>query len=187
MARKYGQDKQSLLNAYERYLEQINRDLDYIEEHDPDSVVLERWRGYFQHITTPDPNYNALRKAVSQIRKLAESGIFSPEGQERSKAATIHRLKELGVEGVNRRNFNSVIRFLDDARARGLAAVFPSTQLIEAIVTAKKKGLSKREIQENIERWERDYARPYKKDGRLVEVITPRPIKIHVKRRKKAK
>lgn len=181
MARKYRQDKQSLLNAYGRYLEQINNDLNYIEEHDPDSVTLDRWRGYFQPITTPDPNYNALRKAVSQIRQVAESGMLSPEGQRRSIANAIDTLRRSGVQGINRRNFNSIMRFLDDARSRGLAAVYSSTQLIEAIREAKNKGLSDRDIKANIEKWARQSVR-YDREGRQVEVI--RPPKLNVRRPK---
>lgn len=183
MARKYGQDKRSLLNAYERYLEQINNDLNYIEEHDPDSVTLDRWRGYFQPITTPDPNYNALRKAVSQIRQVAESGMLSPEGQRRSKENAIHTFHRLGVKGINRKNFNSVMRFLDDARSRGLAAVYSSSQLVEPIVEAKNKGLTKEEIEANIAKWAKKAVK-YDREGRQVEVINPPKLNV---RRPKAK
>lgn len=185
MPRKYRQDKQSLLERYSEYLKQINEDLARIEEEDPDSVTLDRWRGYFQPITTPDPNYNALRKAVSQIRKVAESGMLSQEGQERSRANAIETLKQSGIEGINKRNFNSYMRFLDDARSRGLAAVYSSTQLIRAIREAKDHKLSDSEIRANIDKWSRNSVR-YDKEGKQVEVISPPKLNVrHTKSRRR--
>ena len=68
------------------------------------------------------------------------------------------------------------MRFLDDARAKGLGALYSSTQLIEAIQEAKQKGLTKAQIKKNIERWAKNVDRD--KEGKIVEVVTPKKLKV---------
>lgn len=182
MARR-PRDRRSLMAQYNEYLQKVNEDLERLEELDPDSVALDRWRGYFQPITTEEPNYRWLQKAVSQIRKVSESGMLSPEGMERSISNTIQTLKESGVEGINRRNFNSYMRFLDDARARGLAAVYSSTQLIRAIKDAKSRKLTNQEIEANIDKWARHSVK-FDKEGRQVEIIRPPKLNVRHVRKK---
>lgn len=182
MARR-PRDRKSLMAQYDEYLQKVNEDLERLEELDPDSVALDRWRGYFQPITTEEPNYRWLQKAVSQIRKVSESGMLSPEGQERSIAITIETLKRLGIEGVDRRNFKSIMHFLDDARARGLGSLYSSTQLIEAITFAKKKKLTKSEINANIKKWSKDLLK-MDKEGRVVEIIKPPKLNVRHVRKK---
>ena len=65
---------------------------------------------------------------------------------------TLHRE---GYDYINRRNFNSFMRFLDDARAKGLGALYSSTQLIDKIHEMKSRGLTKKQILKNIDRWSR--------------------------------
>ena len=72
---------------------------------------------------------------------------------------TLHRE---GYDYINRRNFNSFMRFLDDARAKGLGALYSSTQLIDKIHEMKRRGLTKKQILTNISRWSRISSFPYR-------------------------
>lgn len=172
MARKF----KTKLSEYNYYRKMINKNLDKLEKVSPDSVALERWRGYFQEITTAKPNARALSKLTKQARDLYKSGQTSIKVVRRSEALAIQTLHEEGYNYINRRNFNSFMRFLDDARAKGLGALYSSTQLIEAIQEAKQKGLTKAQIKKNIERWAKNVDRD--KEGKIVEVVTPKKLKV---------
>ena len=69
------------------------------------------------------------------------------------------------------------MHFLDDARARGLAALYSSDQLIEAYQQMREKKLSRRQIQENINRWANKAIR-YDKEGKLIEREETPPLKV---------
>ena len=172
MARKF----KSKLSEYNYYRKMINKNLDKLEKVSPDSVALERWRGYFQEVTTENPNAKALSSLTKQARDLYKSGQTSVKAVRRTEALAIQTLHEEGYDYINRRNFNSFMRFLDDARAKGLGALYSSTQLIEAIQEAKQKKLSKAQIKKNIEHWAKNIDRD--KEGKIVEVVTPKKLKV---------
>ena len=88
----------------------------------------------------------------------------------------IKTLKELGYDYIDRRNFGSFMNFLDDARARGLGAIYSSTQLIEAFKEAKDKGLNKAQILANIDYWAKKYIKY--EDNKIIEPDQYVPIKV---------
>jgi hypothetical protein len=165
----------NLLSKYESYRKKIESNLDRIREHDPDSVILEKWNKYYQPITSENPNYNAVRTALKDIKDLYNSGATSLEKSERSIANTIDTLKRKGYGYVNRKNFNSFMRFLDDARARGLGSLYSSTQLIDLIKEAKDKKLTEAQIRANIDKWARQTIK-YDQEGKVIEVENPRRL-----------
>ena len=169
----------NLLSKYESYRQKIEANLDQIRKHDPDSVILEKWNKYYQPITSENPNYNAVRTALKDIKQLYDSGATSLETSERSIANTIDTLRRKGYGYVNRRNFNSFMRFLDDARSRGLGSLYSSTQLIDLIKEAKDKKLTDAQILANINKWARQTVK-YDKEGKVIEVENPR--KLYVRR-----
>ena len=69
------------------------------------------------------------------------------------------------------------MHFLDDARARGLASIHSSEQMIEAYQEMRQKGLSKKQIIENINRWA-NKAIKYDKEGKLIEREETPPLKV---------
>ena len=130
---KYASEKQ--IREFNKMVKSIEADLRILESQDPDSVSLERWRGYFHEI---DPSskldLRTFRKLYKSAKNVSESGQLSIEGIERSKASALETIRnELGLDYINKRNFNSFIHFLDDARARGLGSVYSSEQLLDAI------------------------------------------------------
>ena len=69
------------------------------------------------------------------------------------------------------------MRFLDDARARGLGSIYSSEQLIKAVNEAKRKGLTKAQVEANIERWAKKVVK-FDSEGKQVEVVSPPEIKV---------
>ena len=169
--------REQIRNEYNRITKEINKNLAEIEKKRPDSIALERYRGYFEPIEETDLNYNTMRRMLKQARQVYESGETSLDVIERGEALAIKTLKEEGYDFINRRNFNSFMRFLDDARARGLGSLYSSEQLLEMIHEAKKRGLSKREILKNMDRWAKQTAKR-DKEGKIVEQVKPKKLTI---------
>lgn len=163
---------------YNKMVTDINRQIRRLEKADPESVSLEHYRNYFQKVTTKNPNLRTIQKLYTSAKRLLKSGELSVEAQTRSKANAIRTLHDEGFTYINKRNFNSYIRFLDDARARGLASIYSSTQILEAVHEAKKQGLSKEQILNNMDRWSKNMKRD--KEGKLIEQIEPRKLRIKI-------
>lgn len=154
----------------------INKKLKTLAKNDPESITLERYKNVFRKVTTKNPNYNTIRKLYSSAKNLLESGSLSLEAQERSIANAIDTLHREGYDFINRSNFNSFMRFLDDARARGLGSLYSSTQLLETFNEARKQGLTKAQILKNIERWSAEASKD--ESGKLIEIDNKIKLKI---------
>lgn len=169
MARKF----KSKLSEYNYYAKMINKNLSKLAKELPESRALERYKGEFE--LNPEPE--ALRSMLKKARQVYKSGATSIANERRTMALAIDTLKEQGIDFVNRRNFKSFFNFLDDARARGLGALYSSTQLIEAIKQAKDKGLSKADIKANIDYWASKQLK-YDNEGKLIEPLSFQPLKV---------
>lgn len=175
MARKISDTaREKVMNEYNDYVRRINENMDQIEKDQPDSIALERYRGYFREIKDKNLDYRTMQRMRKQAREVYESGQTSLDAVERSKELALKTLHEEGYDYINRKNFNSFMRFLDDARAKGLGSLYSSTQLIEKIREAKEKGLTKAEIKANIERWSKQI--PRDDDGKEIEQIRPKKL-----------
>lgn len=163
-------------NQYNQMVKEINRQIRRLEKADPESVTLERYRNYYQPVTSKNPDYRMIRKLYSSAKKLLSSNELSLESQARAKANAIETLHREGMDYINKRNFNSYMRFMEDARSRGLASLYSSTQIIEAIHEAKSKGLTDSQIKANIKRWSNQMKRD--REGRIIEQIEPKKLKI---------
>lgn len=171
--------KKELLDEFNRNVREINRNLEELEKNIPDSIALERYKGQFWEIDDPSYNYNKLRALNKSAKELLRSGKVSVEGQERSIALALETLHKEGYDYINRRNFNAFMRFLDDARAKGLGALYSSTQLIEKIKEMKDRRLTKGEILANIDRWAKVHVKR-DKEGKIIEQVKPK--KLYIKR-----
>jgi len=173
MARK---DSSKLQAEYNMNVGKIQKALKALEKADPESVTLDRYKGFFRKSTSKQPNYNTIRAMNKKAKEVLNSGVLSLEGHERSIANAIETLHSEGYEFINRKNFNSFMRFLDDARARGLGSLYSSEQILEAINNAKNKGLSEGEIKKNIERWSKQMGTDT--SGKVIEVSNPKPLTV---------
>ena len=179
MARSHKYASQKSVEEYNEYVRKINQDLSELQHYDPDAKSLERYAGEFHEL---DPkgkwNANTVRKMKSQAKRLYESGQLSWDAEQRSKATAIQTLREeYGYDFIDGRNFSAFMHFLDDARARGLASIYSSEQMIEAYQEMREKGLSKKQIIENINRWANKAIR-YDKEGKLIEREETPPLKV---------
>lgn len=159
------------------YVKMLNRNLARLEQKMPESRALERYRGEFVEITSKNPNKRKVAEALKKVRDIYKSGVTSLSSERRSVALSIDTLKRNGINYVNKKNFKSFFNFLDDARARGLGALYSSTQLIEAFKEAKKKKLTKTQILANIDYWANKYIK-YDEDGLIEEPDMVKPIKV---------
>ena len=173
MPRKF----KSKLTEYNYYAKMINKNLSKLAKEMPESRALERYRGEFEPITSDNPNKRMVSKLAKQARDVYKSGVTSLSSERRSVALAIDTLKKQGINYVNKRNFKSFFNFLDDARARGLGALYSSTQMIEAFKEAKKKKLTKTQILANIDYWANKYIK-YDEDGLIEEPDVVKPIRV---------
>ena len=155
----------------------INKNLSKLAKEMPESRALERYRGEFQPITSKNPNKQIVNKLYKSAKNVLKMGVTDIDSERRSVALAIDTLKRSGIDYVNKRNFKSFFNFLDDARARGLGALYSSTQLIEAFKEAKDKGLSKKEIMANIDYWSSKNVK-YDDEGMIIEPDEYKPLKV---------
>jgi len=177
MAPRSRQTRERLLEDFNRNVREINRNLEELEKKTPDSIALERYKGEFYEISDPNYNYNALRRMNKRAKEILKSGAVSVEGQERSMGLALETLHREGYDYINRRNFNSFMRFLDDARAKGLGALYSSTQLIEKIKEMKDRRLTKKQILANIDRWSKTNIKR-DREGKVIEQVKPKKLYI---------
>ena len=173
--------RENLMNEYNKNVDQLHANLRQLEEQNPDSVALERYRNRFYKENDPNLNYNTLRKMNKELKNVLESGATSLDVIERTETLAIETLHKEGYDFIDRRNFNSFMRFLDDARARGLGALYSSTQLISKIKTMRDRQLTKEEILKNMDRWAKQEIK-YDKEGKPSEQIVPK--RLYIKRYK---
>lgn len=167
------------IENYNALVDKIERQLDLLEEADPESIVLERWRGYYQkYDLNAKVNESAFNKLYKSAKNIYESGALEESSVERSIGGAISTIRERFGININRRNFNSFMRFLDDARARGLGGVYDSEQILTAIADAKRKGLTEAQIRANIRRWASKVVRFDKDTGKQIEIVNPPEIKV---------
>ena len=155
----------------------INKNLSKLAKEMPESRALERYRGEFQPITSKNPNKQVVNKLYKSAKNVLKMGVTDIDSERRSVALAIDTLKRSGIDYVNKRNFKSFFNFLDDARARGLGALYSSTQLIEAFKEAKDKGLSKKEIMANIDYWSNKNIK-YDDEGMIIDPDEYKPLKV---------
>ena len=161
---------------YNAMSSEIQKNLNAIQRKYPESKALDLRRD-FAPISTQQPNERTLNTLIKKAQNILDSGALSMDAQERSRALAIDTLRKDGLDFVNNRNFKNLMKFLDDARARGLGALYTSEQLISAVQEAKRKGLTKAQIRANIQYWA-DKMLKYDKDGKLIEPDEYKPLNI---------
>lgn len=94
-----------------------------------------------------------LAQELSDVQKFLASGSsrVSEYGQVRQNI--VESFQENGYEFVNESNLDDLYQFLEDARARHLASMYGSDQLIETWNKAQKRGLTQEQLLGNIEYW----------------------------------
>lgn len=151
--------------------------LNAIERKEPDAIILEKYRGMFTKITYDRPNKKALAKLEKKIDEVLESDELTLESWEMSKALGIEKLHKEGLYYINEKNFNAYMRFVNEAQARGLGAMYSSRALVEAVYSAKSMKLTDAQIKENIRRWAKKFVK-YDEEGKVIEVENPKKLEV---------
>lgn len=160
---------------YNKMVDDINKKLSVIEGIDKDSITLDRYRKYFKKVSTKNPNLKKMERMYKQAQDVLKSGELSKTGYIRAKANAVKTLRNEGYTFINKNNINNFFRFLDDARARGIGALYSSTQLLEVWNESKKQKLSDTDIINNMNRWTKDINQD--KEGKIIEVVKPKKLR----------
>ena len=136
----------------------IRKRIEKLEENRGFVRSVERYKGEFLSLT----DYKKVGKTYSdkelkfkldRMDEILSSGELSLKENKRILASTIKTLNERGYDFINEDNIEETLDFLDDARARGLTAIYGYEAVVEAVNRAKQKGLSKEQILGNIDYW----------------------------------
>lgn len=100
-----------------------------------------------------DNTEKALKIMIKQMKQILASGELSIVTERRQRASAIKTFHNMGFTFVNDSNIGEMFQFLDDARARGLATMYGSDQLIEVFDRMKKQKMTNEQIKGNIDYW----------------------------------
>lgn len=152
--------KSSPWKRYGDIANKVRRNLRYLEKHNPSSVALERYGlSEFPTATTlKNEGYDmrSLQRLTNYAKKALEQ--TQPSNVKRAERLAIETInKDYGVKFINGRNINAFFRFMDDLRARGVATAKSSKVWAETYEKIRKKGLTKSEIELNMEYWLQEF------------------------------
>lgn len=146
---------------YSKASSRLRSQIRKLEKRYPESVALEQgrredWGGLK---TLPkDYSLKDLKRLTKYAEKTLKSGLYSLQRHRRAYAnAQLSLEQDYGLK-IDQKDVGAYFRFLDDLRARGLASILynRSGKLFRE---AKKKGLSRSDLQANIDRWSNEYER----------------------------
>lgn len=98
-------------------------------------------------------NRMQLAQELSDVQKFLASGSSRVSEYGQVRRNIVESFQENGYEFVNESNLDDLYQFLEDARARHLASMYGSDQLIETWNKAQKRGLTQEQLLGNIEYW----------------------------------
>ena len=172
-----------MIDEYAKLSRKINRQIKTLEKKYPEAVSLERYRGKFKPISSKQPSYNKVASMLKTARQIVENDELSLDSQQRAVDSAIRTLHKDGYTFINRDNFDYFMRFLDDARARGLGSLYSSEQILRPIYRGMKRHrLSDEDIMKNIQLWSEKL--PRDNEGKVIEVKNPKPLRIRKKKLK---
>lgn len=95
----------------------------------------------------------AIAMRFSRLTKYLAQGTSTERGFRSSLEDTVERLNEHGYDFINTENVIAFYRFMEDARQRGVEAIYGSEQMVELFERAYKRGLSRDQIIANMDYW----------------------------------
>lgn len=98
-------------------------------------------------------NRMQLAQELSDVQKFLASGSSRVSEYGKVRQNIVESFQENGYDFVNESNLDDLYQFLEDARARHLASMYGSDQLIETWNKAQKRGLTQEQLLGNIEYW----------------------------------
>lgn len=152
--------KSSPWKRYGDIANKVRRNLRYLEKHNPSSVALERYG------LSEFPTATTLKKEGYDMRSLQRLTNYAKKALEQTQPSNVKRAERLAIETINKdygvkfingRNINAFFRFMDDLRARGVATAKSSKVWAETYEKIRKQGLTKSEIELNMEYWLQEF------------------------------
>lgn len=146
----------NMWKLYSQISQKVRKNIKYLEKHNPSSVALERYG------ISEFPTATQLKKEGYDTRSLKRLIGYAKKALEQTQPSTIKRAERLAIETLNKdygvkfitgRNINAFFRFMDDLRARGVATAKSSKVWAETYEKIRKQGLTKNEIELNMDYW----------------------------------
>ena len=129
----------------------------------PGSGLLEQYKTEFPTLKEIGKvSLSGLQHITRQASGVYHSKVLTQQGYRESLEHTVATMRAdpdeggLGFDFVTMDNVISVIKFMDDLRARGVATFRPSFALLEAYERIRKKQLTSQEVENLIKTWEAD-------------------------------
>ena len=116
--------------------------------------ILQRRSGDFGTLRSLGKvNRTQIAQELADVRKFLASGSSRVREYRQIRENIIESFQRSGYDFVNESNLDDLYQFLEDARARNIAALYGSDQLIETWNRAQKRGLTEEQLLGNIEYW----------------------------------
>lgn len=120
----------------------------------PKAEILQRRSGDFGTLRSlGNVNRTQIAQEIADVRKFLASGSSRVREYRQIRENIIESFQRSGYDFVNEQNLDDLYQFLEDARARNIAALYGSDQLIETWNRAQKRGLTEEQLLGNIEYW----------------------------------
>lgn len=127
----------------------------------PGSAPEKLYKGDFKSFTTISKKGMKkadLAKQLASTQRYLSSRFSSVEAYEQYRESAIDTFKSHGYDFVNEDNFNEVQEFMKDMTERGLKGIYGSDQILTAFNRANERGLSEKQLAQNIEYWSKNAA-----------------------------
>lgn len=120
----------------------------------PKAEILQRRSGDFGTLRSlGNVNRTQIAQELANVRRFLASGSSRVGEYRQIRENIIESFQRSGYEFVNESNLDDLYQFLEDARARNIAALYGSDQLVETWNRARKRGLTEEQLLGNIEYW----------------------------------
>ena len=140
---------------YARMSAKFRYDLKKLEEAKGDVRTVRRYKGEFPSLTQLGDMVTEkdLKRAIKQMKEVRSSGQLSKVTKRRAPASMLDTLHREGYEDITEDNIEDFYKFMEDARARGLGAIYGSGKIAELVQRGLKKGLTREQIRANMDYW----------------------------------
>lgn len=124
------------------------------QEFGPKAEILQRRSGDFGTLRSLGKvNRTQIAQELASVRRFLSSGSSRVREYRQIRENIIESFHLSGYEFVNESNLDDLYQFLEDARARNIASLYGSDQLVETWNRARKRGLTEEQLLGNIEYW----------------------------------
>ena len=120
----------------------------------PKAEILQRRSGDFGTLKSLGKiNRMQVSQELANVRRFLASGSSRVREYGQIRENIVESFQRSGYEFVNESNIDDLYQFLEDARARNIASLYGSDQLVETWNRARKRGLTEEQLLGNIEYW----------------------------------